>query len=528
MEHNSVHLSSDLTDSFTADVLDHLGTSFGDVYLRRTLLSKFADPDPLALKQRQDAALAKWLRTESRNARTNMRLLIEEEDDKNLAGLNLGDVLRVASSIIRRLIGTTVPVDRLLGTFSSGASTSLTRQPGVVARKYTEQPDVTQEAWDIVWPFLYRESPLWLSMNPGILNPRFVDGNVMFFVPKNNDIERVACKEPDLNLYLQKATGDFIRSRLKRVGINLNDQSINQRLAREGSLTGKLATLDLSSASDSVTTQLVCRLLSVDWFSFLDGIRCKRTVLPDGTLHENEMLSSMGNGFTFELESLIFYALVKAIARLKGEHGIISVYGDDIIAPSSLVGVVKCLFSFVGFTLNSEKTFSRGFFRESCGGHYYRGVDVTPFYIKSPITTLPGLIKALNALRRWASKGSPWCRADLWEVWQKYARFVPASLHGGYDTSSIESLASLRGPGKLLRKVTKSRRPLELDRGLYLEWQNKAVNRSCVTENQSSVMYETSRYVVIRPRAGFALNFGLSAPAFPQEYEAAQGALTGT
>lgn len=341
---------TDLTSFVTESVLSNIGTSPRDKWLAENLLSKFADPDPKKLRLREEAALEKWHAVEERNSKTNMRLYIDDTD-KVIAGVNLRNVLERARRTVRRLLGVSPPVECLQGHFSGGASTSKRRQLGMVARKFAETPDVTQEAWDSVWPVLYR-SHLWVNYNEGLLNPRFVDHNIMFFVPKNDSIERICAKEPDLNLYIQKSIGDYIRRSLRYVGINLNDQSRNRQLAHQGSVDGSLATLDLSSASDSVTTQLVLRLLPHDWFCLLDSVRCKRTKLPDGSIHENEMFSSMGNGFTFELESMVFYAIAKAVCTELCEHGCVSVYGDDIIVPTGAAKPLMLILGYCGFKVN--------------------------------------------------------------------------------------------------------------------------------------------------------------------------------
>jgi hypothetical protein len=78
------------------------------------------------------------------------------------------------------------------------------------------------------------------------------ESSVYFTVPKNSTIDRSACKEPEVNMILQRALSKHIRESLKRVGIDLRDQGVNQRLARDALKLG-LATVDLSAASDSIT-----------------------------------------------------------------------------------------------------------------------------------------------------------------------------------------------------------------------------------------------------------------------------------
>lgn len=413
-------------------------------YLHDVFLTKYVGPDTDSAQLRKERAVSKWLATEQRNAKTNVRLYSLDPD----FGFATGDEIIVkAAAVIRALIGVEPRLRSLRGAFSGGASTSTTRQPGSVAVKFTGQAHVTKQAWPYILPLLLEEACPWLLSEEGVRNPTFVNGNVMFTVPKSTMIDRVACKEPDLNMYAQKAVGDFIRQRLLKVGIDLNDQSRNQSLAREGSRTGTLATLDLSSASDSISTSLVARLLPPGWFDLLDNLRCQETNI-DGTPHVNEMFSSMGNGFTFELETLIFYSIVRAICFFTRTRGAISVYGDDIICHTRVAPIVKQVFHFIGFSVNPDKSFWSGPFRESCGGHYYRGADITPFYIKEPIDNIERLIHFLNRLRRWSSlEFGDLCDPETYKIWQKYADYVVPELWGGTDLSSPNCLVTCRSPG---------------------------------------------------------------------------------
>lgn len=201
---------------------------------------------------------------------------------------------------------------------------------------------------------------------------------VLTFVAKNAKTYRAIATEPPLNGVYQLALGDYIAKRLAKFGVDLSDQSRNQRLAKEGSLTGALATLDLSSASDTVATELVYHLLPIDWALALSVGRSS-AVLYKGKRIMLEKFSSMGNGFTFALESLIFWAL--ASSCLPG--GTTSVYGDDIIVETAAVPLLTEVLTACGFILSPGKSFSSGPFRESCGADYYRGFDIRPFYQKN-------------------------------------------------------------------------------------------------------------------------------------------------
>jgi len=289
-------------------------------YLKRVFLSKYCSQDTAPPVVRRQRAINKWLATERNNEATNDRILTTPADYNILPRVRFDDFVDKVRQIIASIIGEVPPFESLIGDFSGGASTSRTRASSHPALKFLGKADVTPAAMDIFLDLL-DDMPLWRQQREeteSYLN--LVPGNVLFTVPKNHDIDRCACKEPDLNMFMQKGLGDYIAKCLRRVGIDLNDQSKNRDLAREGSINGLLATIDLSSASDSVSSGLVELLLPDIWFSLLDSIRSPVTII-DGEEHTNAMFSSMGNGFTFELESLIFYSIARASAYFMGDKG---------------------------------------------------------------------------------------------------------------------------------------------------------------------------------------------------------------
>jgi hypothetical protein len=132
----------------------------------------------------------------------------------------------------------------------------------------------------------------------------------------------------------------------------------------------------------------------------------------------------MGNGFTFELETLIFWGLTKALAELTGdEEHRISVYGDDIICGRKTALAVMQFFPLIGFTINRKKSFLDGPFRESCGKHYFNGSDVTPFYVRKPMDTILRMYWAANSVRKYSKL--------LWGLdprWKPVYDFVVGSI----------------------------------------------------------------------------------------------------
>jgi hypothetical protein len=231
---------------------------------------------------------------------------------------------------------------------------------------------------------------------------KIADYNNISFVPKTVKVHRTIAVEPLLNGYLQKGVDSFMRKRLKRVGIDLQDQGINQRMARKGSLQFRepdaLSTIDLSSASDSISIELCRYLLPPDWFYYLNSIRSHSFRL-GGKCHTYQKFVSMGNGFCFPLETLIFASLCKAVGTSSTAAPSFSVYGDDIIVPATLFDPLIELLTICGFKVNSKKTFSKGPFRESCGTDWFEGEDVRPIILDYRFDSLESIFKFCNMAR---------------------------------------------------------------------------------------------------------------------------------
>ncbi len=457
---------SAVTEEFSC-LLENLRSNvIGDYaasYLQKEYLSKFNGKGTATADERRRAAIDKWQRAELRNRATNQRLLI---DEANFGFATSDMILETARGYVRETLGP-LDIDTIFDSsmYSNGASTRVKRGHAAIAQKFMGRADVTEKAWGYFEREL-EKYPGWISLNPELVRPNFVNGNVLFTVPKNSEIDRVACKEPEVNMWLQKGVGDHIRMKLKERGINLDDQRRNQKLARIGSKDGTLATLDLSSASDLISIGLVVTLLPPEWFVLLNDLRSETTRIGN-ELHELHMFSSMGNGFTFELESLLFWCICRSINFHLGVRGTVSVYGDDLITPTKAAKVYGRIFSFFGFIVNPKKSFWRGRFRESCGAHWYAGTNVTPFYVKEPIAHQSRLIHFLNRLRAWGSR-FPEFDEIIYPFYIKWSKLVDKRFHGGKDVALITSLATPGAPRLKLVRVQNERSNPAM--GAMLHW----------------------------------------------------------
>lgn len=309
-------------------------------------------------------------------------------------------------------------IRRVLGRFSwaaasrgfdhgPGGTTRLSRRFGAQAYKYSGQPETTSGNMGLGVAAIVG-TPLWFqsvanSEELNRLQVIEVDGNHVLAVPKNYKTDRSIAKEPCMNVYIQKGIGHTIRHRLKSVGVLLDDQTVNQRSAQLGSSSGQLATIDLSMASDTVSAMVVRALLPSDWLEALEMCRSLKGRLPSGKWITYQKFSSMGNGFTFELESLLFWAICQTCRSFLVDEvdTSIRVYGDDLVVPTDICESVITRLQEAGFKPNPDKTWTTGPYRESCGKHYFSGVDVSPFYVRRPVLKLSDLFLLHNNIRRW-------------------------------------------------------------------------------------------------------------------------------
>lgn len=221
------------------------------------------------------------------------------------------------------------------------------------------------------------------------------------FVPKTVRGPRVIAIEPYARQYAQQALARKLYALLRRDwpdSLDLFDQTRNQALAAEGSRDGNLSTLDLSEASDRLANCLV--LFLTEEFNHLHdaliALRSGKALLPSGDTITLRKFASMGSALTFPIQSMVFFAIavaascegayngpgeIRKIAKAKR----ISVFGDDIIVPSEHYHATIRFLERMRLKVNVSKSFGSGNFRESCGGDYFKGTDVTIVRIRRDV-----------------------------------------------------------------------------------------------------------------------------------------------
>lgn len=370
-------------------VPDFESDTFADDYLVTEMMKK--NPHLTTNYNPRETAVKTWWACENQCARTNEALKLYSHGGFAPMSKETNGIIDRARMIISDILGS-LTAEKLAFAESNfrygpGATSCVTGNDVITSKKYACSMHVS--------PRLY---PYWRSLAPrSSSNIELRAYSKVTFVSKTSKTDRAIAIEPHLNIYVQLGIGALLRHRLKRYGINLDHQAdINRRMASVAHRDG-LATIDLSSASDSISSELVWLLLPFEWCCLLDVARTEYSVIGDEQVRLSKF-SSMGNGYTFELESLIFLAL----ARAAGDSNAVA-FGDDIILKRDYVPELLNALNFLGFSVNSKKTFLAGCFFESCGYDYCRGVMVRPFYLKggyNDFTT--ACIRIANKIRRYS------------------------------------------------------------------------------------------------------------------------------
>lgn len=215
-------------------------------------------------------------------------------------------------------------------------------------------------------------------------------------VPKTAKAPRLIAAEPTEHQFCQQWIKNELVERLRglfgRAFVCFEDQGLSQQMALQGSLDGRLATVDLSSASDRLSCWLVERAFRSNQ-SLLHVLHATRTrYLRDDTDKRKPVyvklkkFASQGTAVTFPVQSLVFLCIALGCTirgdvswtKIRSVRNRVRVFGDDIILPTHAYAKLVRVLTRLGLKVNESKSFSTGFFREACGMDAFRGFDVTP------------------------------------------------------------------------------------------------------------------------------------------------------
>lgn len=332
--------------------------------------------------------------------------------------------------------------------------------PGKTADKLLGNKKYDQRTWtnrlEYLFPFGENAIPSWrysyLLQGVDFLEPGREQPCKVVLVPKTLKTPRVIAIEPTCMQYTQQAILEQLVNYLETFQfqgiVGIRDQTPNQRMARTGSLTGSLATLDLSEASDRVSNQHV-RALTHHFPHFreaLDATRSRKADVPGHGVVRLAKFASMGSALCFPIEAMVFTTIVfmaieaelntqltpQLIHKLKSQ---VRVYGDDIIVPRRFArSVIDALETF-GLRVNVDKSYWNGKFRESCGKEYYDGTDVSVTKVRRLLPTgrsdVPGVTSVVSLRNQfylagmWKTAG--WLDERIQRIIRWYPRVEPTS-----------------------------------------------------------------------------------------------------
>lgn len=285
-------------------------------------------------------------------------------------------------------------------------------------------------------------------------------------------------------------------------GVNLSTQpAINRELARRGSISlnrifDQIATIDLIEASNRIPWLLIQDLASdTQLGDRLAQARVQRTRMPWGEWITLSMCSTMGNGYTFALQTALFLSVVESALSFDGmkmrsqtsiAHMMVpsatqvdnwrqhvdvdntegcdahtcslvlkpnldlkrtylepwGVFGDDIIVPEGAVDNLLLQLELVGASVNMDKSHFSGDFRESCGGDYYKGVNVRAVYAKT-IKSPQDRVSLLNRLVVWSAEHKIVLRRVCTSLWSSLPEKLRVPLHE-MDTAGLKVVSKFK------------------------------------------------------------------------------------
>jgi len=371
-----------------------------------------------------------------------------------------------AQSIIARILGDVNNVDLSTVQFSKGRTFSI-KENTLAFDKLSGPLEVTRKARRLAKNTILA-NPGWLSGfcqsdHALINNIPIVEslGDLYSSVPKDATTDRPLGMPPLLNAVMSKSVGKHISRRFKTTtGININTAQRKHRdVVRDASVHGNISSVDLSSASDTIAWHLVLDLLPLEWFDLLNDLRSPAFFVKESDRwFSYEKFTAMGCAFTFELESVIFYSLVKASMEVSGCDGFLSVYGDDILLPTDAYNASTFFLEECGFSINHTKSFSTGYFRESCGADYLDGNEVRPFFLKDVLTPRVAVLMHNSLIRSGTRNQFPRSFSLLRKMIPRcFYETISGPMAATGDDYLIDEELSLNTPKRVIQTIMRTR-----------------------------------------------------------------------
>lgn len=230
-----------------------------------------------------------------------------------------------------------------------------------------------------------------LLLRPGHSSPEQTDHACRAqIVPKSYKAYRFIAMEGASRQFDAQGVREGLVNSVKLTGynkyVNVEDQETNRQLCKKGSYGGEYATVDLTSASDLNSLELVSLVFPENVVSDMLRVRPEYVYFSDRSKRKLWMYSTAGNATTFIVECIIFTAIALAatdackryFSRLRPPH----IFGDDCIVDYRVFDCFCDFLDKLGFIVSPNKSFNGKelLYRESCGVEYEAGIDLSSVY----------------------------------------------------------------------------------------------------------------------------------------------------
>lgn len=326
--------------------------------------------------------------------------------------------------------------------------------PGAVSDRRGEVHKYDFQSWPDKLHKVFPYHSCGTTASSGMVRPRNHEhASRLIAVPKTAKTPRLIAAESTEHQWCQQLLMRFLGERLKGLFgdnfISFENQDLSRAMALRASLDGRLATVDLSSASDRLSLWVVERLFRRNP-SLLRALHSVRTrYIRNEIGYGDEFIklnkfASQGTAVTFPVQTIAFLVMALTSAGMRinkrrqceGEKDIplrsnicvnrhyanpdiaryvnqVRVFGDDIIIPRHGYVVLNTILTELGLKVNHDKSFHVGLFREACGMDAYKGHCVTPVRPRSISTDGPHTRNALLDFSNNLFKKGLWNAAEV-------------------------------------------------------------------------------------------------------------------
>jgi len=279
-------------------------------------------------------------------------------------------------------------------------------------------------------------------------------------VPKTMKAPRTIAIEPAAMQWVQQSMMKWFydtipKDRLLRRTIRFSYQEANKAAALQGSRDGLCTTIDLSEASDRVGAKLVWRLFAGHPELRRAIFACRSTRASVEGYPRPIVLrkfASMGSALCFPVEAIVFATIIAACrleqkgcqVNMYNTQSVLDdvlVYGDDIIVPTDCApAVIEWLEAF-GLKVNRTKTYGGVNFRESCGGEFFRGEDVTVVRFRKDF---PTSLRDADAAASWVATTNQLYMHGYWGAARALRSEWPLSAIKSFGVRTAETSDPLK------------------------------------------------------------------------------------